>query len=52
MRFVDIREETHPIASDIRNAYIDFSAMTCSLVAPHSWRRPSIFDIELGRTSK
>lgn len=33
MRIVDIREETHPIASDIRNAYIDFSAMTCSLVA-------------------
>lgn len=33
MRIVDIRVETHPIASDIRNAYIDFSAMTCSLVA-------------------
>ena len=33
MRIVDIREETHGIASDIRNAYIDFSAMTCSLVA-------------------
>ncbi|MEM6761472.1 MAG: mandelate racemase/muconate lactonizing enzyme family protein [Pseudomonadota bacterium] len=33
MRIVDIRVETHPISSDIRNAYIDFSAMTCSLVA-------------------
>jgi L-alanine-DL-glutamate epimerase-like enolase superfamily enzyme len=33
MRIVEIREKTHPIASPIRNAYIDFSAMTCSLVA-------------------
>lgn len=33
MRIVDIVEKTFPISSDIRNAYIDFSAMTCSLVA-------------------
>jgi L-alanine-DL-glutamate epimerase-like enolase superfamily enzyme len=33
MRIVDIREVTKPIASPIRNAYIDFSKMTCSLVA-------------------
>ena len=33
MRITDIKIETHPIASDIRNAYIDFSTMTCSLVA-------------------
>lgn len=33
MRIVDIREKTFPIASAIRNAYIDFSTMTCSLVA-------------------
>ena len=33
MRIVDIREATHPIASAIANAYIDFSKMTCSLVA-------------------
>jgi L-alanine-DL-glutamate epimerase-like enolase superfamily enzyme len=33
MRIVEIHEKTHPIASPIRNAYIDFSAMTCSLVA-------------------
>ena len=33
VRIVDIREETHPIASGIRNAFIDFSAMNCSLVA-------------------
>ncbi len=33
MRIVDIREKTHPIASPIRNAYIDFSRMTLSLVA-------------------
>ncbi len=32
-RIVDIREATHPIASPIANAYIDFSKMTCSLVA-------------------
>ena len=33
MRIVDIREATLPIASAIANAYIDFSKMTCSLVA-------------------
>jgi D(-)-tartrate dehydratase len=33
MKIVEIREKTHPIASDIRNAYIDFSKMTLSLVA-------------------
>lgn len=33
MRIVDIREKTVPIASDIRNAFIDFSQMTCSVVA-------------------
>jgi len=33
MRIVDIRERTHPISSPIRNAYIDFSKMTLSLVA-------------------
>jgi D(-)-tartrate dehydratase len=33
MRIVDIREVTAPIASSIANAYIDFSKMTCSLVA-------------------
>jgi L-alanine-DL-glutamate epimerase-like enolase superfamily enzyme len=33
MRIVDIRETTRPIASPIRNAYIDFSKMTISLVA-------------------
>ena len=33
MRIVDIRERTAPIASPIANAYIDFSKMTCSLVA-------------------
>ena len=33
MRILDIREQTHPIASSIANAYIDFSKMTCSLVA-------------------
>ncbi len=33
MRIVDIREVTQPIASPIRNAYIDFSKMTTSLVA-------------------
>ena len=33
MRIVDIREITAPIASPIANAYIDFSKMTCSLVA-------------------
>ena len=33
MRIVDIREATHPIASAMADAYIDFSKMTCSLVA-------------------
>jgi len=33
MQIIDIREETRPIRSDIRNAYIDFSKMTLSLVA-------------------
>ena len=33
MRITDIREVTQPIASAIRNAYIDFSKMTTSLVA-------------------
>jgi L-alanine-DL-glutamate epimerase-like enolase superfamily enzyme len=33
MRIIDIREVTAPIASPIANAYIDFSKMTCSLVA-------------------
>src|SRR6516225_4432630 len=33
IRIVDIREITKPIASEIRNAYIDFSRMTTSLVA-------------------
>jgi L-alanine-DL-glutamate epimerase-like enolase superfamily enzyme len=33
MRITEIREITLPIASAIANAYIDFSKMTCSLVA-------------------
>ncbi len=33
MRIVDVREITQPISSPIRNAYIDFSKMTTSLVA-------------------
>ena len=33
MRIVDLRELTAPISSPIANAYIDFSRMTCSLVA-------------------
>src|SRR6266478_8400913 len=33
VRIVDIREITKPIASPIRNAYIDFTKMTTSLVA-------------------
>src|SRR5690348_3991012 len=33
VRIVDVREVTKPISSDIRNAYIDFSKMTSSLVA-------------------
>ena len=33
MKIIAIREITQPIKSDIRNAYIDFSKMTLSLVA-------------------
>ena len=33
MRIVEIREKTLPISSPIRNAYIDFSKLTLSLVA-------------------
>src|SRR5690348_6479798 len=33
VRILDIAEVTKPIASPIRNAYIDFSKMTTSLVA-------------------
>lgn len=33
MRIVEVREQTFPISSPIRNAYIDFSSMTLSLVA-------------------
>ncbi len=33
MRIVDIREKTVSIGSPIANAYIDFSKMTCSVVA-------------------
>jgi len=33
LRIVDVREITQPISSPIRNAYIDFSKMTTSLVA-------------------
>ena len=33
MKIVNILESTRPIQSDIRNAYIDFSKMTLSLVA-------------------
>jgi L-alanine-DL-glutamate epimerase-like enolase superfamily enzyme len=33
MKIIDIREVTRPIASPIRNAFIDFSKMTLSLVA-------------------
>jgi hypothetical protein len=33
IRIIDVCEATKPIASPIRNAYIDFSKMTTSLVA-------------------
>ena len=33
VRILDVREATKPIASPIRNAYIDFTKMTTSLVA-------------------
>jgi L-alanine-DL-glutamate epimerase-like enolase superfamily enzyme len=36
MRIVDIQEKTVSIASDIRNAYIDFSKMTVSVLALHT----------------
>lgn len=36
MRIVDIQERTASIASDIRNAYVDFGKMTVSVVAVHT----------------
>src|SRR5215469_5585611 len=33
MKIVDVRDATKPIKSEIRNAYIDFTKMTLSLVA-------------------
>src|SRR5579863_1728339 len=33
MQIVEIREKTVSMASEIANAYIDFSKMTCSVVA-------------------
>lgn len=33
MKIIDVRETSVPISSAIRNAYIDFSKMTCSVVA-------------------
>ncbi|CAN5453458.1 hypothetical protein BH24DEI1_BH24DEI1_08130 [soil metagenome] len=36
MRIVDIQERTVSIASDIRNAYIDFSKMNVSVVAVYT----------------
>jgi len=33
MRIVSVREKTVPISSPIANAYIDFSKMTCSVIA-------------------
>ena len=33
MRIVEVREKTVPISSSVSNAYIDFSKMTCSVVA-------------------
>src|SRR6516162_5068520 len=33
MKITEIREKTFPISSPIRNAYIDFTKMTTSLVA-------------------
>ncbi|MDE2379455.1 MAG: mandelate racemase, partial [Bradyrhizobium sp.] len=33
VRILDVREVTKPISSPIRNAYIDFTRMTTSLVA-------------------
>jgi hypothetical protein len=37
VRILDVREATKPISSPIRNAYIDFSKMTTSLVAVPMW---------------
>jgi L-alanine-DL-glutamate epimerase-like enolase superfamily enzyme len=36
MKIVSIREKTIPLSSNIRNAYVDFSTMTASLVAVES----------------
>ena len=33
VKILEVREKTHPIASAIANAYIDFSQMTASVVA-------------------
>ena len=33
MKIIDIVEKTVSLKSDIRNAYVDFSQMTCSVVA-------------------
>jgi len=33
MRIVSVKQGSAPIASDIANAYIDFSKMTASIVA-------------------
>ena len=33
VRITDVRDVTQPIGSNIRNAFIDFSSMTTSLVA-------------------
>ena len=42
MKITEIREVTKPISSSIRNAYIDFSKMTLSLVAAASSATASI----------
>ena len=41
MRVVEVREKTVPISSSISNAYIDFSKITCSVVALVTGRRQS-----------
>ena len=33
MKIIDIQEKTVPINSDIKNAYISFAKMDCSVVA-------------------
>ena len=33
MKIIDIQEKTVPISSDIKNAYISFAKMDCSVVA-------------------